>query len=179
MQIQERDRDTRLFDDRILRLFLEVMEDFRRLKIRFGHVSSLKLTRARKSAGVCKRIRTASAFEYVIGFSKYYLGLEDREAKNILAHELIHTVRGCYNHGINFKQRAEKLNRAGYDVRTHISDRQHEQAKERLKQCQTIIVCGLGCEFYANPKSKMAREPEKYRCRKHKLPLFRKEPEEG
>ena len=159
--------------DRIFRLLLEVMEDFQRLKIRFGPVSSLTITRARKSAGVCKRTRTGSSFEYVIGFSKYYLGLEDQEAKNILAHELIHTVRGCYNHGANFKQRAEKLNRAGYNVRTHITERQHEQAKERLKQGLVIILCGRGCEFYASPKSRMAREPEKYRCRKHKLSLFR------
>ena len=37
--------------------------------------------------------------------------------KNTIIHEILHTCPGCNNHGINWKQRAEKVrNELGFDI---------------------------------------------------------------
>lgn len=89
----------------------------------------------------------------------------ERARKNVLAHEILHSCKGCRNHQARWKAYAERMNTAyGYDIRrTHspealgvLSD---APCRYRLR-CQR---CGAVLERMK--KSPLVRHPERYRCR--------------
>lgn len=74
-------------------------------------------TRATKRWGQCK----LSYGVYSINISSRLLedGLPDMVAKNTIAHELLHTMPDCMNHGNEWQRYANKVNKAysGYNIK--------------------------------------------------------------
>jgi predicted metal-dependent hydrolase len=62
--------------------------------------------------------------EYVIYINGHILDSEDYVLEEILLHELIHTIDGCFSHNDKFKQYGDKLNKKyGYHIaRLHSID---------------------------------------------------------
>lgn len=72
-------------------------------------------------------------------------GLEDRVPKNTIMHELIHTCKGCFNHGPEFQSRAGIVNRRlGYNVHTTSDSEQLKAAGVVLKE--TAYNYGIVCD---------------------------------
>ena len=77
----------------------------------------------------------------MIEVSKHLLKCNRYLIKNVIAHELIHTVQGCFNHGYMFRAYANKLNRLGYNVEIKNNDKQFGQ-NIQYKYKLTCLKCG-------------------------------------
>lgn len=92
-----------------------------------------------------------------------------------LAHETIHTLVGCYNHGPNFKAAGEKLasvysgiviNRLTCDPGYNKFARSKKTyvPKEERKYKYKVVCPKCGQIFYRERLSKLIKSPEKFRC---------------
>ena len=103
--------------------------------------------------------------EYVIELSERLLEAEERACMQTLAHEVLHTCRGCRNHGERWKGYAARMNaRWGY----HISRTGTWEAMglPEQKPARYVLVCTrCGAEFVRARASSVVLHPERYRCR--------------
>lgn len=93
-------------------IYNQVNADFLSLGIRTGNVTKLSWNgRFKNVNGRCKR----RGDEYQIEISKMFLDRPD-EVRKTMAHELLHTVEGCFNHKDMFKGYGNILKKKGYHV---------------------------------------------------------------
>lgn len=85
--------------------------------------------------------------------------------REVLAHEILHTCKGCQNHGSLWKLYALKMNQAyGYHIsRTATAEELGLKTGTPWKYILTCEKCGA--EFGRYRLSALVRHPEKYRCR--------------
>ena len=138
-----------------------------RLGIRYGKQITFQInTRAKTRLGICKK----TGKRYVIEIAAVLLDerTNDKELKNTLLHELLHTCRGCMKHTGKWKQLAERVN-AAYGMHIQrtadknevcLPEEPHTQPKYRIV-CKN---CGIVYERYR--MTEFVRHPEKYRCGK-------------
>lgn len=104
-----------------------------------------------------------------IELSKQVLALDDpRILGDVIAHELIHTIDGCFNHSAKFKSMAKMASRFGYHVQTHFSYAYYNLENpnpKKPKEYKYIIECQT-ChqQIRRVRKSKLIERPEHYRC---------------
>ena len=95
----------------------EVIKEARELKIPVPDSISEEIIinpRPRKWYGCCRK----RAGEFTIEISEFVLGCEENKLRQIIAHEVLHTCRGCYDHGERWKTYANAMNKAyGYNIR--------------------------------------------------------------
>ena len=121
-------------DDLLAEVKQEIKHD-----VPYRHDSVHVYLNNRKSAlGVCKNTING----YIIEVSKYLLKCNRELIKNVIAHELIHTVKGCFNHGYMFRAYARSLNRLGYNVEVKNNDKQFGQ-NIQYKYKLTCLKCGV------------------------------------
>lgn len=121
--------------------------------------------RARSRFAACKR---KGAYLYIIEVGEALLQAERCAVKNILAHEILHTCYGCYNHGKRWKFYADKMNRTyGYHITTTTTyEELGLEVPDRKKTIHYVIVCQkCGHKFYRQKKSKLVTETDQYRCK--------------
>ncbi len=75
-------------------------------------------TRAKKRLGVCEKKNKMTYTYHTIGISDWVLkSFSDKDIKNTIMHELLHTINGCNNHGYNWQRYAELVNeKLGYEI---------------------------------------------------------------
>ena len=75
-------------------------------------------SRTRKRLGACYRKRKpCGEWQYTIGVSKRALAFSDEALCSILAHELLHTCPGCFDHGKKWKYYGRKVtSELGYTI---------------------------------------------------------------
>ena len=122
--------------------------------------------RAKKRFGACKK--TAKGF--VIELSAFMLDTDLAHIKNILAHEVLHTCRGCQNHGKKWKITAQKMNqRYGYHITTTSSYEKmglEKPQEDQNKKYNYMIQCQkCGMTIYRQRKSKLITHTNHYRCK--------------
>lgn len=121
--------------------------------------------RARSRFAACKKKGTSP---YIIEVGEALLKADVFAVKNILAHEILHTCYGCYNHGERWKLYADKMNRAyGYHItRTTTYEELGLETPEKKRKVHYVIVCQkCGYQFYRQKKSKLVTETHQYRCK--------------
>lgn len=119
--------------------------------------------RAKSRFGACRKTRAG----FVIELCHPVLETDVNNIKNIMAHELLHTCRGCYNHGIRWKAYAERMNQAyGYNITTTTSYEQMGLEKPEKKiQYKYLVQCRkCGKQIYRQKKSKLITNTNRYRC---------------
>lgn len=114
--------------------------------------SKVKIVKAKSFLGQCKRLGLVDyakkGFQFEIKLSKYLLECDKQLIKNTIAHELIHTCKGCFNHGYNFKSLMYKINKElGYNVALKNNNKEFSQ-KFEYKYKLTCSKCGK--VFYRN-----------------------------
>ncbi|HWP50660.1 MAG TPA: SprT-like domain-containing protein [Clostridia bacterium] len=85
--------------------------------------------------------------------------------KAVLAHEVLHSCKGCRNHQARWKSYAGRMNAAyGYDIqRTHspealgVSGDKPCRYRLQCQRCKTVLT--------RMKKSPLVEHPERYRCR--------------
>lgn len=145
------------------------MHELEAIGIEYGAIIEVKEnTRAKSRWGQCKRIPGG----YSININKILLDERNSEQglKETIIHELLHSCKGCMNHGTSWKSLAEKVNRAyGYNIK-RCSSSEDKGVYEETKHIKTrlvnyIIKCDKCGHTYTRTRmSKAVRHPERYRC---------------
>ena len=119
--------------------------------------------RAKKRFGACRK--TAGGF--TIEISEFMLEAEPGHIKNILAHEVLHTCRGCQNHGKKWKKFSEAMNeKYGYKITTTSTyEKMGLEQPEQQKKYKYMIRCrSCGKIIYRQRKSRLITHTNHYRC---------------
>lgn len=120
--------------------------------------------RAKSRFGSCRK--TAAGF--VIEISEFLLDADIGHIKNILAHEVLHTCRGCQNHGKKWKLYAGAMNSEyGYRITTTSTyEKMGLEKPEQQKNYKYMIQCqSCGKIIYRQRKSNLITHTNHYRCR--------------
>lgn len=121
-------------------------------------------SRPKKRFGCCRKLNDV----FTIELSSFALDYPEKRIKEIIAHEVLHTVDGCFNHGSSWKLYAEQMNKAyGYNIkRVTVKDGDNNETTEKRKKYKHMITCKkCGCTFYRMKETKVTRNINKYRCR--------------
>ena len=157
-------------------LLLRVMEQARALKIPFSPrlEPGVKInTRAVTRFGCCK-LRKGT---YSIEVARTVAEGPEKSCLEVLAHELLHTCRGCRDHGERWREYAGRMNRAyGYDIRRVTTNA--SLGVQGIREPKYILVCReCGGEFPRFRASELTRHPERYRCKCGGTLTWRKGPD--
>lgn len=87
--------------------------------------------------------------------------------RQTLAHELLHTCRGCGNHGKRWKAYAARVNEAmGYSIQRLAPAEQEDREPLRREEVKYILKCQTcGAEIKRSRMSKAVKYPWRYRCK--------------
>lgn len=148
----------------------EVIEECKALKIPVSDRIDPHIrinTRAKSRFAACKRQKIFDEQHFIIEVGSALLRTDRQKVKTILAHEVLHTCYGCYNHGSRWKSYAGRMNRdLGYEIKTTTT---YEElgltAPERKVHIRYVITCTrCGRQFYRQKKSKLITNIRHYRC---------------
>lgn len=131
--------------------------------------------RAKTRWGACKPILEKNCFGR-IEVTGYQIEIAENLIKNgneqavlnTLIHELLHTCKGCQNHGALWKKYAQLMNDTyGYDIKRVTSIEEKSGVTFEEKSAHYKVEC-LNCKtaFYRMKKSKVILHPNQYRCSK-------------
>lgn len=141
------------------------MADLNSAGIRLRRVRSWKIgTKSKRMWGLCEAVGNG---EFDISISQALLqdDVEDQYVKDTIAHELLHTVEGCMNHGKYWHRLAALVNARcpGY----HIKSRTSAEEKEIQIVYRYILQCKkCGQQAGRLRKSRFVEHPECYICAK-------------
>lgn len=119
--------------------------------------------RPKKRFGCCKLKDDV----FTIEISEFVLKCSEKSVKNILAHELLHTCKGCFEHGQLWKCYAEKMNAEyGYNIkRTSSFEELGLERPEESCQIKYIIRCKkCGREYPRQRYTCVMKKLNAYRC---------------
>jgi len=146
-------------------LSAEIAEALRGLGIPLsGHISPAVLvnSRAKRRLGCCY----CRDGVYTIEVSSRLLEQPDR-LRQTLAHELLHTCRGCRDHGEKWKAYAAKVNEAlGYSIQRLAPVMGESQEPLRREKIKYVLECqSCGAKICRSRMSKAVKYPWRYRCK--------------
>ena len=124
--------------------------------------------RPKKRFGCCKK----KDGKFLIEVSRFLLEGEERAIRSVLAHEVLHTCRGCYEHGARWKEYAARMNQAwGYQIKRTSSFGElglpagEESPEERAARIKYIIKCTrCGREYPRQKVTCVMKKINAYRC---------------
>lgn len=120
-------------------------------------------TRAKSRFGMCTK--TPDGFS--IELSSVLLYAPELSCRQTIAHELIHTCKGCSNHGALFKKYADAMNRLyGYNIkRTNSPDEMGVHVERPKKTVNYILECQkCGAQIKRTKYSSVIACPSRYSC---------------
>lgn len=130
-------------------------------------------SRAKRRLGLCTHIGN-NKYEIEVSSLLFHEAVPEITLKYVVIHELIHTCKGCMNHGDKWKHYVEKVNRAyGYTISSnpYSHDRKDmdgvRTAKAEQAACEVkykYICTGCGAEVNRYRASSFTKNPERYHC---------------
>lgn len=124
--------------------------------------------RPKKRFGCCRRENGVFTIE-VSKFLIDRIGCENFKVRQVIAHEVLHTCDGCYEHGVKWKEYAKKMNSVyGYNIKRTSTfeemgiDDIKEQNRGKIKY---IIKCSrCGREYPRQRFTCVMKKINAYRC---------------
>lgn len=147
----------------------EVIDEARELNIPVPHNISREIIinpRPRKRYGCCRR----KGDKFTIEISSFILACQDKKIKGVIAHEVLHTCPGCYEHGSRWKEYAGRMNdKYGYNIKRTSSFEEmglKEEAANQEDKIKYIIKCRkCGREYPRQRYTSVMRKINMYRCK--------------
>ena len=163
-----------IMEEYLAELVKEVKEKLKKIDIPVsGDIEKVVINkRAKKRLGACKKvIKPGNRAVFVIEISSILLNCKDDEICSVIAHELIHTCKDCFNHGKKWKEYAGRANSAyAYNIKrlANLENIKYENDSKmeyivKCKNCGTVYKRVRMCPLIKNP--------ERYRCGKCGVPL--------
>lgn len=143
----------------------ECIADLLSAKMRLRTVRNWKIGTKRKNLwGLCETVGNG-VFDISISETLLQDDVDDQAVKDTIAHELLHTVEGCMNHGRYWHKLAGLVNARcpGYHVqaRTSAEDKGIQIEYKYLLRCT-----GCGAIAGRHKRSRFVEHPEFYLCSK-------------
>lgn len=152
------------FDKRLEIIMLQEKNKLIGKGIKPGNVVSIKSnSRLRRKLGQCLK-KPAGIFE--IEIARFLENSSEAIIREVVMHELLHSCRGCFNHGKKWKMHAELINEEyGYNISRLYKDDKDEPLPER--KYKYVIKCtSCGNKGYRLKRSKVIGNPQNYKCSK-------------
>ena len=152
----------------LLGIASDCMAELDEIGIEYGDKISWEVnTRAKRRWGLCTHYPDGT---YKISISSRLLqdDVEVYGAVNTIIHELLHTVKGCNNHGKEWQRMADKVNRAyGYNIKRCSSA--EEKGVPDIEVMPNAVkhkfVCeGCGQVITRTKESKFTKNYQNYHC---------------
>lgn len=107
----------------------------------------------------------AQGGRFVIELSSRLLDASEAACRETLAHEVLHTCRGCRDHGVRWKAYAARMkDRYGYEIaRTSSCEALGIPDTRKLRYWLVCERCGA--RIGRSRRSKLIQHPQRYRCR--------------
>ncbi|MDO4976696.1 MAG: SprT-like domain-containing protein [Eubacteriales bacterium] len=149
-------------------IFEELRKDFIRVGIPIPDERIAKNLHFMNSVSALGRCKKENGI-FMIFLSRYAME-DEKQVRTTLAHELVHTINGCMNHGKTFHRYGSMVERKlGIQVETKASKEESELsgiAEARIQKAKYVILCeGCGEKIYRQKKSNVVIHPERYRCK--------------
>lgn len=146
----------------------EVLAECDSLNIPYGNITRVYInTRAKYRWGQCQYLANDT---YEISISEDLLTPDTVSGlKNTIMHEVLHTIKGCMNHGTNWKQWAELVNsQLGYDVkRTNSAAELNVKREPQTRQIRYKLECTCcGGTVCREKMTRAIKYPQLYKCGK-------------
>lgn len=161
-------------------IFKEIIKEAQDLKIPVPENICKEITinpRPKKRFGCCK----LKDGKFRIEISAFVLDTDERKIREVIAHEILHACKGCQNHGMRWKEYAERMNvQYGYRIKRVSSFQEMgletEQEKDAQDKIKYIIKCQkCGREYPRQRFTCVMKKINAYRCQcGGKLTLIRK-----
>lgn len=142
-------------------IFLTVKNDLVSLNIPVSNeiCPIVRISKAKRRWGSCKMLKKYNAYKFYISISEKCFSEPNYIdfIKNTMAHELIHTVKGCFNHSKEFKYYGYVASKLGYAVTVKSESKLEKSDEEKFKEAKHILkctVCGQMYYRYRFPKDK-------------------------
>lgn len=133
-------------------IFTDVKNDIKKIGIPVSENinPNIKLSKAKRRWGSCKISNIKGDYKYHISISEICFKEPNHIEfiKNTIAHELIHTICGCFNHGKIFKYYSNILENAGYKVKTATKSSLVKSDEEKIQEAKHILKCTVCGEMY-------------------------------
>lgn len=118
--------------------------------------------RAKTRFGCCKK----QGDRFVVELSHLLVGGPEASCRQVLAHEVLHSCRGCQNHGARWKAYAARMNQAyGYAISRTDSHHNLGIPNDTPAPRYVLVCTACGKEFPRMRASKLTKHPAHYRCR--------------
>ena len=141
------------YNGQIYRVFNKAIKMVKDLKIPYGRIVSVEeKPRLIRTWGQC-HLLPSGAFEIYV--SPRLLENEDALLETLL-HEIVHTCKGCFNHGVKWKKYAEKINT---EYGTHLKRCTSESEKAVTPVVPKYIIKCEKCG-YEYPRMKFTKMVE-------------------
>ena len=135
--------------------------------------------RMSRAWGNCHWTRRGGTESFKIHINHILLddSVSDKALENTILHELLHTVKGCQDHGAKWSHYADIVNREyGYDIRRTDGDVDDAAAKLAKAQVRNsykykVFCPSCGAKWLYSRASKTVQHPDWYRCGKCKTTL--------
>lgn len=152
----------------LMKLVGECQRDIASLNIRTGKVRNWSVnTRAKARWAYCVKV-AKGLFDIQISSALLQDEVDDQAAKDTIAHELLHTVPGCFKHTGKWKQYATAVNYLlpQYNIKARSSYEDKGLEDDRPEPvCRYLLKClQCGSEIGRQKKSAAVEHPEHYRC---------------
>ena len=133
--------------------------------IHHGDIINLSVnTRAKRRWGRCSH--SINGFKIEISSTLLEDSVSDEATETTMLHELLHSCKGCLNHGNEWKRLADKVNNTyGYNIKRITSYEEKGIEREEILRKHKIVCQKCGHEFYRMKESKLTRHPEFYLCK--------------
>lgn len=152
--------------EKLNRTLKEVIKEARELNIPVPNNIKEKVRingRPKKRFGCCRR----ENLMYEIELSRFVLDCTEKIVRSVIAHEVLHTCRGCYEHGKLWKEYASKMNDAyGYNIKRVSSYEEMGLSKMNTNiEAKYIIKCEkCGREYPRQRFTCVMKKINAYRC---------------
>lgn len=135
--------------------------------IEVGTVQAIKVNTRSKRWGGCTKLPNG-AYDIEISSMLVDDSTDDKAVENTMMHELLHTCKGCMNHGSTWKKLADKVNDVyGYNIRRTSAVEEMGISENIIKEkYKYSIVCKkCGRTSYRMRTGNIIKHPEFYRCK--------------
>lgn len=162
------DMSTISVDERLSGPFARVLADVQATGVDVGEIAKVSVNnRLTSSWGRCAKFIVSGTAIFRIEVNQRLLNTDDDyPLRNTLAHEIIHTVPGCYNHGDAFKCVGGLLHKLmpEYNIRRTTSALEYN-LPDLKKKAKYLLVCeDCKTTWEYQRRSKVVGNPQNYHC---------------
>ncbi len=158
--------------EKLHQLLMEVSQELIEIDIPISkNIKEIKVnSRVKRRLGGCMiEKKPLCAPTYTIEISKHALDCSEDDIKRIIAHELLHTCPGCFDHGKKWQTYGALVEKQlGYEIRRTIDYKEIGIPEPGgMEKINYVIKCkNCGQEYRRKRMCPLIKNPEKYRCGK-------------